>query len=642
MKKVLIIEAQIKQYRAPFYALLNESLRADGIQLTVAYSDPPHSDVERRDTSDLPLGYGLKVKGYWLWPNRLLYQPLLRAAWRSDLVIVDQGNRFLLNHLLLPLSRMGLHRVAFWGLGENLQAGQIGFSEWYRQKTLNWVSWWFAYTKGTAKYLIERGVPASKITAVQNSVDTRELRSHVKRFSEQERVALRVRLGIPASAPVGIFCGMLDRVKSVSFLVESSRIIKDRVPNFHLIIVGGGPESGSLEKLTENSPWIHSVGPRFGKEKAEFMAISQVFLLPGRVGLAILDAFACGLPLLTTALTIHGPEAEYLEENVNGLKTINEVGTYAASVCSLLSWHEDLARLQAGARTSAEKYSIENMTANFRTGIRSCLGLPASTVTVLDQKLGKSASTTGAPSNRSGFRMTTSWDDGHPLDLRIAELLTKHGLRGTFYVPLENMRPTLFPDQIKNLSSAFEIGAHTVHHSTLTTLSKERARTEITESKHRLEEITGKSCSAFCFPRGRYAEVHLKMLGDAGYTSVRTVELLSLAHPRPHNGLVIIPTTLQAYPHSSVAYLRNAIKRFRYVALRNLFYHGSGSDWASAAISLLHYAQTTGGVFHLWGHSWEIEDSQQWEALDRVLAAMAEVRRCTPCVTNSELRDDSR
>ena len=31
--------------------------------------------------------------------------------------------------------------------------------------------------------------------------------------------------------------------------------------------------------------------------------------------------------------------------------------------------------------------------------------------------------------------ITTSWDDGHQLDLRVAELLTKYRLHGTFYIP---------------------------------------------------------------------------------------------------------------------------------------------------------------------------------------------------------------
>ena len=60
--------------------------------------------------------------------------------------------------------------------------------------------------------------------------------------------------------------------------------------------------------------------------------------------------------------------------------------------------------------------------------------------------------------------ITTSWDDGHPLDLRVAELLAKHGLPGTFYVPMRAEHGTMTTAQLRELSGAFEIGAHTVHH----------------------------------------------------------------------------------------------------------------------------------------------------------------------------------
>lgn len=642
MTKVLIIEAQMKQYRARFYALLHESLRADGIQLTVAYSEPSASEAAKKDTCELSPEYGLKVQGYWLWPDRLLYQPLLRLATSSDLLIVDQGNRFLLNHLLLPLSRLGLRRIAFWGHVENRKPRKIRISEWYRRKTLNWVTWWFAYTKENAKYLQEQGVPSSKITAVQNSVDTREIRDHVRSSTPQDRAALRSHLGIPVSAPVGIFCGALDKMKNLPFLIESGRIVKARIPAFHLILVGGGPEQEAVRCLVRNLPWIHLVGPRFGKEKAEFLAISDAFLLPGAAGLAILDAFAAGLPILTTRIGIHGPEIEYLEEDINGLMAEAHPGAYAEAVASLLSHSDRLVKLQAGAAASAEKYSIESMVENFRTGVQSCLGLSACRTRVAEPGPRKAEPASEISHNGHGFAITTSWDDGHPLDLRVAELLEKYGLRGTFYVPLENSRPMLSPAQIRDLSTRFEVGAHTVHHVVLTTLPKERARAEITESRSQVEEITGKPCSVFCFPSGRYSSAHLQMLSDAGFSGARTVELLSLDRPYGHNGLVLIPTTVQAYRHTAFTYFRNAAKRFRYKALWSLFGQKGSGDWAAAAIALLARARETGGVFHLWGHSWEIEEAGEWAALERVFAAMAEAGRCAPCVTNSELCSNGR
>jgi peptidoglycan/xylan/chitin deacetylase (PgdA/CDA1 family) len=522
-------------------------------------------------------------------------------------------------------------------LGENLQADRSEFSEWYKRLTLNWVSWWLAYTKGTAKYLEAHGVPASKITAVQNAVDTQEIREHIKSLTAQDRAALRGWLGIPETARVGIFCGMLDKVKGLPFLVESSRIIKARIPDFHLILVGGGPERATVQRLIDDLPWVHWVGPRFGKEKAEFLAASDAFLLPGRVGLAVLDAFAAGLPMLTTRLKIHGPEIEYLEEGVNGLMSDHHPAAFAEAVSSVFSQRDYLVKLQEGAKAAAGKYSVEKMAENFRTGIRLCLGLSPSGAEVSEGGFRKTINADKASNNGSRFTITTSWDDGHPLDLRIAELLAKHGLRGTFYVPLENTRSTLSPVQIRDLSSGFEIGAHTLHHLVLTTLTSDRARAEIVQSKARLEEITGKPCKVFCFPKGRYANAHVEMLAEAGFTGARTVELLSFSRPRAERGIAIMPTTLQACPHPAFTYVRNAAKRFRFKALLSLLLRSHGTDWSATAVALLDHAQESGGVFHLWGHSWEIEEYQQWRALDRVFAAMAAAGRPALCVTNSEL-----
>jgi glycosyltransferase involved in cell wall biosynthesis len=373
MRRVLIIEAQIKQYRLPFYQRLLSILKADDIELKVGYSDPSKLEASKNDSCDLPPDYGIKVPAHWLAGERLMVQPLLRPALTADMVIVDQANKFLLNYLLLPLSRMSLRRVAFWGLGENRQEGRLQVSEWIRRKTLNWVSWWFAYTEGTRRYLVANGVPAGKITSVDNAVDTWALRAQMRRINPVERIQLRRALGISASAPVGIFCGMLDKVKSVRFLLESAQRIQARVQDFHLIIVGGGPDRPSVEAAARELPWIHMMGPRFGQEKAELIAISDAFLMPGRVGLVVLDAFAGGLPLLSTRLAIHGPELDYLEVNSNGLLCEPDVPAFADMATSLLLDRNRLARLQAGARTAGSRYTIENMAENFRTGIHGCL-----------------------------------------------------------------------------------------------------------------------------------------------------------------------------------------------------------------------------------------------------------------------------
>src|SRR6266567_1776498 len=182
--------------------------------------------------------------------------------------------------------------------------------------------------------------------------------------------------------------------------------------------------------------------------------------------------------------------------------------------------------------------------------------------------------------------MTTSWDDGHPLDLRVAELLAKYGLSGTFYVPIEGQGAKMTPLQLRELSETFEIGSHTVHEKKLTLLSDEQVGWELTESRSRLEDLTGKPCLTFSPVGGKFEARHLTLVRQAGYVSMRTVELLSVDFPRRRENLWVLPTTLQVRDHASEVYLKNVAKRF---ALRNLLTlaQAVGKSWLQVAESLL-------------------------------------------------------
>ena len=157
--------------------------------------------------------------------------------------------------------------------------------------------------------------------------------------------------------------------------------------------------------------------------------------------------------------------------------------------------------------------------------------------------------------------ITTSWDDGHQLDLRVAELLTKYRLHGTFYIPKATENGTMKAAQVRELSRAFEIGAHTLRHVVLTSTTDQQAWQEIIGSKSWVEENTGLPCLMFCPPTGKYSNCHVEMVRKAGYLGLRTVEMVSLDFPRQKSGLMLLPTTIHAYPHGLLAFTRNTIKR---------------------------------------------------------------------------------
>lgn len=235
-------------------------------------------------------------------------------------------------------------------------------------------------------------------------------------------------------------------------------------------------------------------------------------------------------------------------------------------------------------------------------------------------------------------RITTSWDDGHPLDLRLGDLLSKYGLPGTFYVPRNSERLTMSPAEARRLASDFELGAHTLDHTILTRLSESESRKQIEHSKEWIEQLTGEECRVFCPPGGRFRDVHFRQIAAAGFHGLRTVEMLAIDGPRTARGLKVLPTTVQAHPHHWSAYARNGLKRG---SVRGLFrLAGAYSHrWKSFAEHMLESAARSGGVFHLWGHSWEIEENRQWQTLESVFRMLADYMKTENAVaqTNGSL-----
>lgn len=70
-----------------------------------------------------------------------------------------------------------------------------------------------------------------------------------------------------------------------------------------------------------------------------------------------------------------------------------------------------------------------------------------------------------------------------------------------------------------------EIGSHTLEHPNLNLLPLEKAKTEITESKSRLEKRFGVKINAFAYPGGFNNEAVQKLVKEAGYSTAVATQL---------------------------------------------------------------------------------------------------------------------
>ena len=97
--------------------------------------------------------------------------------------------------------------------------------------------------------------------------------------------------------------------------------------------------------------------------------------MPGLVGLAIVDSFVTGTPIVTTDLPIHSPEIAYLINGVNGLMTSHNVKEYSDLVVSYFRDFNRLQELRTQCRATAERYTLDAMVNRFSDGIIRCLEL---------------------------------------------------------------------------------------------------------------------------------------------------------------------------------------------------------------------------------------------------------------------------
>jgi peptidoglycan/xylan/chitin deacetylase (PgdA/CDA1 family) len=223
----------------------------------------------------------------------------------------------------------------------------------------------------------------------------------------------------------------------------------------------------------------------------------------------------------------------------------------------------------------------------------------------------------------SGAIFTMSIDDGHPLDMRMAEMLLKYELQATFYVPNKNCEgnPVLSTPELRELSNNFEIGSHTMSHKFLKHVSIYEALYEINKGKNLLEDQLGYPVQGFCYPGGSYQPVHSKMVRSAGFTYARTIQNLRID---AGNNPFELPTTLQFYPHSRAVLLRNFISQHQWNKRKELFSELlTEQDWLERLFILFDYACRRGGIFHLWCHSVDIDQLGIWKKLDEFLNFVA-------------------
>ncbi len=117
-----------------------------------------------------------------------------------------------------------------------------------------------------------------------------------------------------------------------------------------------------------------------------------------------------------------------------------------------------------------------------------------------------------------------TFDDGHRSSLDLAEILTRHGVSGTFFATMKYCRELpdfLRESELRELASAgFDLGTHGVTHRALAHLPREQMRDELATSKAWLEDLLGKGVESMSLPAGEGDTEVYRSATAAGYLLV--------------------------------------------------------------------------------------------------------------------------
>jgi len=268
-----------------------------------------------------------------------------------------------------------------WGHGRSYSTPQGPRASDLKQYLTRRSQWFFAYTQAGADHVISNGFPATRVSVLNNTIDTDSLRRDLQAISDDDVEAFSRRHGL-APGRTALFLGGVDRAKGIDFLLESAHLAAQLLPGFVLLVGGSGAQLSDVQAAERSGAPVRALGRLDGPEKALALRSADVLALPSSIGLVAVDSLVSRVPIVTRDNSTHGPEADYLEDGVTSIRLGSEAGAsgYAHALVNLLEDPTRLATMRKACAGEATKYSLDRMVDAFVEGVLAwqdvvCAGL---------------------------------------------------------------------------------------------------------------------------------------------------------------------------------------------------------------------------------------------------------------------------
>ncbi len=203
-----------------------------------------------------------------------------------------------------------------------LARGLVGLAAGARNRLVRRGDRCVAISGEIAGELARAGVSAGRVVRIPNGIDT----GRFAPAAPGSRGELRRRLGLPEAGVITLFTGRLARSKGVLVLVDAWRraVAAAGTDDHCLVLVGEG--AGSFDDCEAELRRLAGCPDLAGRlilpgavaDVAPYLWTADLFAFPSDYegfGLSLVEAMACGLPVVTTRV---GVAAEAVEDGVHG------------------------------------------------------------------------------------------------------------------------------------------------------------------------------------------------------------------------------------------------------------------------------------------------------------------------------------
>ena len=207
---------------------------------------------------------------------------------------------------------------------------------------------------------------------------------------------------------------------------------------------------------------------------------------------------------------------------------------------------------------------------------------------------------------------TLSYDDGVESDFRLADLMRKNGVKGTFNVNsgIKRIREDLEQSDPENPrcrmnrrrlleffeknSDIAEIAAHGLTHAALALMDQGSAAWEVLSDRKNLEDMLGIPCRGFAYAYGNYNDQSVEALKVSGFRYART-------------GTATGDFSLPSDPLRWSCTCRHANPKLMEFAKQFV-------ESKEGSVKKIPY------LFSVWGHSYEFNLDDNWNVIEELLA----------------------